>query len=195
MGKRIAIGILIGGILIASIARIVVVNQEVQSASEKTYKVGEEVPLEDDVLQVDSMNGYSITVNTAEVLAFSEFIKKYDGNEDDIPEGDRPEKVYDINVTIKNTDNRDTGINLQDIYIQENMAVAGFDIFCYRIANAAAGYINTNIAIREGTEVQLQLTYGLVENNFTKKSWNNMENIGMKLIVSLYPEKKMIYLK
>lgn len=98
-------------------------------------------------------------------------------------------------MEISNEDNTETGIFLWDLQLQSNAAYGSFNDVYYRIANADKGYEDTAVAVRPGTSVSLHLVFGMPPQTFTDKAYENIEDLDMKLVLSLYPTKKMVRLQ
>lgn len=193
--KRAAVGgmICILGIVIG--LRIHQVNQQVLKVPEKIYDMGEKVPFEDDVFYLDSMNGYSLTVLSAEVKTTEQFLEDYGASIDEIPEANYTPKVYDLEVEVANDDNVETGINLYEMQLRNNAAYAGFDEVYYRIANREKGYQDISIAVMPETSVTMHWIFVMPEQCFSKSAYEDIESLDLKLVMSLYPTKKMIRLQ
>lgn len=194
--RRISIGIMIVLCVVASVR----IYGQIQIAKDKkaeiiVYEMGEVVPLENDVIYDTYMTGYSVTVLDAQILTTEKFCDKYDANPAEIGKSYYTPKVYDVEVKIENTDNEDTGINLWDWKIQNNAALAGTNDIYYRIANKDKGYTATAIAVKPGTAVTMHVIFSIPELNFTKYAYEHIEDENMKLVVTLYPTKKMIKLQ
>lgn len=191
--KRKGICIALAGICVLAAygGRILAVNQKWENAPVEYYQKTEEVYMEKDILMDFTMEGYSAAVNEAQVMDYSEFLEKYNGKDE---YSNVPEKVYDISVTIRNADAEDTtGINLTDFYIQGVAACESINMDLYHIANPQLA--NTYaIALRKNSEIELHLPFNLWEVNFRKKTWENLTDYPMFLVVTLYPVKKMISL-
>lgn len=175
--------------------RIYQVNQQVSNVPEKIYDMGEKVPFEDDVFYIDSMKGYSLTILSAEVKTTEQFLEEYGASMEDIPEANYTPKVYDLEVEVANDNNVETGINLYEMQLRNNAAYAGFDEVYYRIANKEKGYQDISIAVQPGTSVTMHWIFIMPEQCFSKQAYENIENLDLKLVMSLYPTKKMIRLK
>ncbi|MGN1313592.1 MAG: hypothetical protein ACI4VG_01100 [Lachnospiraceae bacterium] len=50
------------------------------------------------------------------------------------------------------------------------------------------------LALRPESEIRLRLPFALYKDNFKAKTWENLENQGLELVVTLYPVKKVISL-
>lgn len=171
-------------------------NKDIPLAEKQYYKIGDTVAFDKDILVSGEspMDGYSIRIDSAEVLDLDEFLEKYNGSPDDFLM-EPPEKVYDLTVTLSNDDNEGGGLILYEFYLQNKAAIAGFNLDCYKIANAKKGYREAGVAVRPGTSVTFQVPFTLYENLFNRQTWENIEEYPMYLTASLYPHKKMIWLK
>lgn len=168
------------------------VNQELRSPDVESYNLGEEVEMGKDILINYTMEGYSVAVNQAEVLTYEEFLNKYQA-EDEYTYV--PEKVYDVEITLKNINAADdTGINLSEYYVQGLAVCAGLDT---NLCSAANPNLNGSyaIALRKDSEMVLHLPFALYQNNFRADTWNHMEDFDMSLVATLYPTKKIISLQ
>ena len=130
--KGIKKGVVITVILVLSIflvfvctERIRYVNRQLQDAPVQKFQSGDTVAFEKDILINDTMEGYSVRVDGAEILDYKEFLEKYDA-EDEYTYV--PDRVYDVEVTLKNTDaDEGTGINLTEFYVQGPAIVCGLN--------------------------------------------------------------------
>jgi len=135
--KRILTGLLCTALLIGIGVRIWHVNKDIDLPPVHTFEIGEEVAIERDIFLDDfeNMEGYTVTVNNAEIISYEEFLVKYDYQESEtdplFEEGDMtfPEMVYDLHLTIKNTNlteepNEHKGINFL------NYRLTGTDFYC-----------------------------------------------------------------
>lgn len=193
MRKKIALSVLLVGILFFCGFRVVTVNSQVENIKVKKYQMGEEVKMGNDILFYGSMKGYSLTVDSAKVLNYEEFSEVYGGNLEDINYS-KADKLYDVCITLKNSGAAgDTGINFSNLYIQNSDVLASIDTFAYDLANPElAG--NYAVCIRNNTEMQFHLPFHLIKGYFTEKNWDNIEKYNLNLVVTLFPTKKVVSL-
>lgn len=175
--------------------KIHAVNTETKDVPEEIYEMGQDVSLDQCVLFSYPMDGYSIKVKNARVLDTENFLKEYHAVGKKIPELYYEPQIYEVEVEISNKDNEESGINLRELYLQDNAGLIGFNEVYYRIANKEKGYEETGIAVRPGTSITMLLEFSIPEKNFSKKACKNMESEDFKLVATLYPVKKMIKLK
>ena len=167
------------------------VNRELQGAPVGEYRIGEEGEMEKDFLINFTMEGYAVTVNRAEVLSYEEFLEKYDA-EDEYTHV--PDKVYDVEITLANKGAEESvGVSLNEFRIQGLATGGSLDRNLLMVAHPALGE-EVSIALRENTEMVFHLPFGLYEENFRKKNWENLDDYEMYFVATLYPTKKVIRL-
>lgn len=192
IGKGLILVVIVMTIVCIYRQRYLSVNEELHSAPVKSYNVGEEVVMEDDILMDFTMEGYTISVNEADIMTYEEFLKKY--QVEDVYTY-VPDKVYDVSVTLKNINADDTtGVNMSSFYIQGLAVCASMDTNLYDQANPEVEGVYS-IALRKGTEMEFHLPFGLWEDSFRTKIWNDLENFKMDFVATLYPVKKVISLE
>lgn len=189
--KVILIGVLLLALVIAYIARLQAVNAEFHDTAVISYRMGEEVAFGTDILMDGTMEGYTITVNRAEVLTYSEFLEKYQ-----LPDiySYVPDKVYDVDVTIKNKGaDPSAGINLLSFYVQGIAVCGGLNTNLFDEVNPDLEGIYA-IALRDNSEIELHLPFGLWEYSFRTDIWNDLDDFKMDFVATLYPNKKIVHL-
>ncbi|MBD5545230.1 MAG: DUF5028 domain-containing protein [Lachnospiraceae bacterium] len=189
--KIISISI-IGVLLVLAYAqRYRAVNQKLKAAPVQEYSMGEEVKMEQDILINYTMEGYSVSVDQAEVLSYKEFLKKYNAEDE---YSYVPDKIYDVEMTLRNIDADDeTGVSLAEFYVQGVAVCAGLDTNLLDQANPDLKGMYA-IALRKDSSITIHMPFGLYEENFKKDVWNNLNDFNMNFVVTLYPTKKIIHL-
>lgn len=176
----------------AYVHRFRIVNQQLQLPPVQTYSLGEEVEMGQDILINYTMEGYSIKVNEAEVLTYEEFLEKYEAEDE---YSYVPEKVYDVEVTLRNIDaDEETGINVIEYYVQGLAICAGLDTNLWNVANPQLQDIYA-ISLRENSEMIFHFPFALYKDNFRDNTWNNLDEFDMNFVATLYPAKKVIALR
>lgn len=169
--------------------RYIAVNERVPNVPLTVYHKGEMVAMEKDILMESSMEGYEIQINDAEVLTYEKFLKKYNA-EDEYTQ--IPDKVYDVSVTLKNVDADDgIGIDLSEFYLQGNCYFTGLNTNLLEVSSPNLDGA-VAIALRKGTEFNINLPFDLYEDDFRNSTWNNLEKFDMNFVATLYPKKKVI---
>lgn len=102
-----------------------------------------------------------------------------------------PDKVYDVTITIHNTNNSDSGINFEWYRLIRVNMILDLNYALYMMANPAV-QDSLHIALRQDTEMEFHLPFNLKQEQFQNKNWNNLNNIPFQLVVSLYPNQKRI---
>lgn len=177
---------------VAYAARYRQVNQELQGAPVVEYGIGEEVEMGKDFLINFTMEGYAVTVNRAEVLTYEEFLEKY--SLEDVY-SHVPDKVYDVEVTLANKGAEEgVGISLDEFQVQGPATGGSLDTNLLGMCNEVLEEGMTAIALRKDTEMVFHLPFGLYEENFRKKNWENLDDYEMYFVATLYPTKKVIRL-
>ena len=173
-------------------ARYRQVNQELQGTPVEEYRIGEEVEMGKDFLINFTMEGYAVTVNRAEVLTYEGFLEKY--SLEDVY-SHVPDKVYDVEVTLANKGAEEgVGISLDEFQVQGPATGGSLDTNLLSMCNEVLEEGMTALALRENTEMVFHLPFGLYEENFRKKNWENLDDYEMYFVATLYPTKKVILL-
>ncbi|WP_062105419.1 DUF5028 domain-containing protein [Bacillus niameyensis] len=208
--KKILIGIVSIVLLVIVGVRIWYVNKDVDIAPVYTYKMGEEVAIEEDFFLDDyeDMNGYTVTVNNAEIMSYEEFLAKYQYEEsEDSPlfeDGDMlfPEMVYELHLTVKNTN------PTEDIYDDSGIAFLNYHLtgtdFLLQISRQLYEVAQPNLEVnmmmsfrlRPETEMDFYLPFYFQP---SAKSMpiqvEDIMNDDLYLVVSKYPNAKRILIK
>lgn len=167
------------------------VNQKWQDAPETIYQKNEKVYMEDNILTDCTMKGYAVEVTDTEISEYHDYLKKYGGEDDYTYE---PDKVYEVTIRLWNEDAAEgTGVNLIDLYIQGTGVYSNINMSLLELANPDLQG-NAAIALRQNSSIEIHLPFNLNKSFFRKKIWENIENYDMRLVVTLYPEKRCIAL-
>jgi hypothetical protein len=172
--------------------RVITVNKAFADAPVTRYEVGTEVSFGDNILMDFSMKGYSVIVNHAQVLTYEEFLEKYHA-EDEYTYV--PEKVYDVNITLKNVDADETvGVNIMDFYIQRLAISESVDLNLYTEVNPEMNGA-TSIALRKNSEIEIHLPFSLWKEHYSSYTWRHLAETPIDFVATLYPEKNVVRLK
>lgn len=169
--------------------RVYWINQKYPDVERKTYDLQEEVELGKDIIDYDTMEGYFVTIESADIYEYEDLLSQYDL--EDFTERDAPERIYLLEVRLRNTNNTETGIDLLSWKIQSNSVVQSLDFELYYELNQLDTY---SVALRENSEKEFLLPYNLREDFFYPSEWENLEDYEMWLTVTWYPTKKMLLL-
>ena len=170
--------------------RVYWLNQKYPDVERKTYDLQEEVELGKDIIDYDTMEGYFVTIESADIYEYEDLLSQYDL--EDFMERDAPERIYLLKVRLRNTDNTETGIDVLSWKIQSNSVSQSLDFELYYELNQLDTY---SVALREDSEKEFLLPYNLRKDFFYPSEWENLEDYEMWLTVTWYPTKKMLLLK
>lgn len=169
--------------------RVYWLNQKYPDVERKTYDLQEEVELGKDIIDYDTMKGYFVTIESADIYEYEDLLSQYDL--EDFTERDAPERIYLLKVRLRNTNNTETGIDLLSWKIQSNSVSQSLDFELYYELNQLDTY---SVALREDSEKEFLLPYNLRKDFFYPSEWENLEDYEMWLTVTWYPTKKMLLL-
>lgn len=169
--------------------RVYWINQKYPDVERKTYDLQEEVELGKDIIDYDTMEGYFVTIESADIYEYEDLLSQYDL--EDFTERDALERIYLLEVRLRNTNNTETGIDLLSWKIQSNSVSQSLDFELYYELNQLDTY---SVALREDSEKEFLLPYNLRKDFFYPSEWENLEDYEMWLTVTWYPTKKMLLL-
>ncbi|SDZ68263.1 protein of unknown function [Evansella caseinilytica] len=205
--KKIALLLITIALLAGVGIRIWYVNKDVDLPPIYTVQMGEEVAIEQDIFldAFENMDGYTVTVNQAEILSYEDFLAKYhytDKENDPLFEEDDshyPEMVYDLHVTIKNKNHTEdptehSGIN----FIFYKLVGTNFSLQInselYSVANPdLEAEMNDGFRLRPKTEMDFHLPfYFAPSSKMFAIQTEDILNDQVYLVVSLHPNVKRI---
>ena len=167
------------------------INNEWKDPKVLSYQSGEKVKFGKDILMDYTMDGYSIRIDEAEILEYTDYVNKYQAD-DVYPNA--PEQVYDVTLTLFNDGAaEDVGINLYDFYIEGTGVCFSVNPELLNLSNPKL-HGSYAIALRPDTEYQIHLPYNLLKDHFRPEIWNNLNDFCMYFVATLYPVKKTILL-
>ena len=187
--------------------RVVEVNRGREEVPVTTYQMGEEVILGDNIrlgsYSNENLSDYTITVNSAEILTYQEYLDKYNYVED--PENplfepyvsNYPEMVYDVNITVRNISDvaGDGGVDLTfytiygtDFYMQTSSPL-------YTIANPhVAGGIE-RFALLPGAEKEISLPFYFQNFRGMRLDVEDIRSEELVLPLTYWPEQLQVVIK
>lgn len=208
--KKIFIGLLCVTFLAGIGIRIWYINNDIDLPPVYTYEMGEEVAIENNIFldEFENMDGYSVIVNTAEIIPYETFLSRYNYQEDtDNPlfEEDElsfPEMVYDLHLTVKNTNITDdpeehSGINFINYQLIGTDFLLQISSPLYRIANPdlEADFID-GFRLRPDTEMDFHLPFYFSPSAILGPiQVEDVNKDSVYLVVSLYPNAKQILIE
>ena len=167
-------------------ARYVSLNRFYHSFDDRvkmTYPMGEDVPFGEDYIGYGSADGYLMCVNDFRIVDFEDICPDVEGN--------TPEKLALVDVTLKNTGSEAEGVMLPEI------ALYGIDqllFMNYEALDCLNPVLegNPGIHLRDNTEYQLTLPYSLYKLEFSHKTWNNLDRYELFLQLTCFPTCKLV---
>lgn len=180
-------------IILGGTCRFFHINKKMQvyASTEKFYNIGDEVPLEKDFFFniEESAEGYSITVLDTYYLPVDEFKKQYNITDNSFLEFS--EYVYMIKANFKNnnsTTSENTGISINRLVLQESSFISYPDTKAFMLINE---FDYAGFSLSPAQEREFIIPFGINEDYININRLNTGET---RLVVSLYPNKKMINL-
>lgn len=175
--------IIINFILISSIAIFVMgythINKKYPEAILKEYKLNEEVAIGN--LQVKAKN--------------CKFLSKNDLEKMELPTetiyADEDMKAFFIEVTVKNTGDKEEHLELSNFNATSLSWRNGINVELYISANKEP---KLNVSLKPGEERSQILTFSMIESQFRKKTWENIEKVPFSLVITEYPVRNTIKL-
>lgn len=208
--KRIAIILITIFLFIGISIRIWYVNKTVNLPPIDTFQMEKEVAIEEDIFLDDfeNMDGYTVTVNQAEILPYQDFLAKYNYNDDEndpLFQEDNifyPEMVYDLQLTIKNTNDTDdltqhSGINFINYQLIGTDFLMQINDQLYSIANPEleAG-MTEGFRLRPESEMNFNLPFFFAPStNVLPIQTEAVLHDQVYLVVSLHPTVKRILIE
>ncbi len=176
-------------LVIVYISRVIYVNSNTIAPEIVKYKIGDEVPIEDDFFDQSSekMNGYSIKVTDTDILTIDEFESKYGEYENEF----HAEYIYIVTAIFKNSNNslgESAGIDLGQYILQQNSYINFIDREAYELINE---FDSIKFALRENSEMEFVIPFDI---NSMYIDIEELKSGDPTLVVSLYPHKKVIKL-
>lgn len=171
------------------------VNAEIKPTPTKIYQMNEAAPYEKDFFHYldENRNGYEITVKSAKLMSYKEFVEQHGQTEDYIPENEiQPKYIYDVEVYVKNSNTEDDmakGIELINTrLVSTNASMQVNDRLFGLLYPHLEGQMG--FSLKPNSDMTLHLPYAEYEEN-------NRETILSRdyyFLMSMYPTKKMIAL-
>lgn len=168
--------------------------QEMQTGWDEIHYLGEEVALSENYID-NSMqaNGYSIRVDTVQIVDTTDYMKEK-GLSIDGRGASVPERLALLSATIKNIDNRDDSfpVLLFEVYGIDFYTVVDFELF---------DQINTDIqkegwgiVLPQGTEHTIVIPFRLDRDSFNFYTWNHLVDYPLSMRLTYGPARIIIKL-
>lgn len=173
-------------IMITYIARVVYINSDNISPDITTYKLGDEVPIEDDYFNSseEKMNGYTIKVLDTEIISMEKFQAEHSGFVSDL----QAENIFLVKVLVRNVDSTYGGINFGHYLIQEGSYISFLNRDAYPFVNK---FGTLTFSLRTNSEMEFILPFNIDSQYIDVEK---LKSGDPTVVVSLYPHKKVIEL-
>lgn len=190
--------------------RVWYINRDIALPPVLIYEIGEEVPIEENYFLTPAdgnMNGYSITVNSTEMFSYDEYLQKYGYSEDEhgaLFEKDDllyPEMVYDLYVTVKNTNTTadptaKSGINFHFYNLVTTDYLLQISSPLYQISNSSLAEGMMSFSLRPESEMNFHLPFYFSPSGiYAPIKIDEVLNDDLYLVLSLYPNQLQISLR
>lgn len=179
--------------------------QENYGITQVIYQPGDIVPFEMDDTQDGPLDGYSIRVDDAIIMNYDEFMKLIGESIDTDIGNEPPDKVCLITTTISNEHSIYEGPYLTNIVLHGLNFIPSLSKPLTVLANpflkeafgedVSSEHLRMNmlgISVLEESDATVQLVYGLYEESFTRRTWENIDNEKMYLCITYSPTQKKI---
>lgn len=208
--RRILLGVLSLILIIALSVRIWQVNKDVDIPPVHTYKVGEEVEIGENIFldYTEQMDGYTVTVNSAEIISYADYLVKYNYEEDSgnpLFGADTfvfPEMIYDLNVTVKNTNEGEdpydsSGIAFINYHLIGTDFLLQINSQLYEIANPDMEHnFMMGFKLRPDSEKDFHLPFYFAPSSiYSPIQVDTIMKDDVYLTLSKYPEAKLILIE
>lgn len=163
-----------------------------ESASVKKYEnIGEWVPYGDNYIREIYCKGYSMRINQICITDAEEYTKKLTalGYTEDRERAIPLEKVCEIEVTLKNENNTDIGIDFLSTLLVGEDFYTTLECQWFEVINDLGTDTFGGIRLHENTEYTVKLPYSFTELMYREKKGRKLENEKMWLVLTGYPEE------
>lgn len=177
--------------------RVVTLNRfyrELDISEREMYSIGDIVPYERDYIGKDTLEGYSLRVDSVEIRDWESYLSE--GNYTLERERPRPEKLLLVTVTLFNEDNE----NEEDVFWLTELKCTGEDSVIHlnwdlvKVINPYLEGQYLGLQAAPGSSVQLVLPFGLWRSQLSGV-WNHLDRYHMYLRMTEWPTAKIIQLQ
>ena len=181
-------------VLFVWIIRYKAINQDYRqrwsSNTEKTYSVGEIVPIAPDFVGYNlAAEGYMLQVNRFEIVDYRAYTSalQYDGTD----RSRIPDKIALVSVTVSQQNSSAEGFPLTELSLYTTDMLMNMDWDLLGVVNPILDGA-TGIRLQDGASCDILLPFDLYRYRFTSSEWNGLEQSSIWLQVTNYPTRKII---
>lgn len=171
--------------------KVYLLNKKAIYPISQQYKKGETVAIENNFFNSskENMNGYSVTVIGTDIVSVNSFCEKYNVKEKE--ELLRYDYIYMVKVDFQNNDNslgENAGINIGEYMITNG---AFMNYYCSEAYPYLNDFDSPMFSLRPNSNKEFIIPFAIDEEFI---SLDKIKNGNSKLIVSLYPYQKELFL-
>ena len=165
-------------------------RQRWSANTEKTYSVGEIVPIAPDFVGYNlAAEGYMLQVNRFEIVDYRAYTSalQYDGTD----RSRIPDKVALVSVTVSQQNSPAEGFPLTELSLYTTDMLMNMDWDLLGVVNPILDGA-TGIRLQDGASCDILLPFDLYRYRFTSAEWNRLEQSNIWLQVTNYPTRKIV---
>lgn len=177
--------------------RVVTLNRfyrELDNSGREMYAMGDIVPYERDHIGKDTLEGYSLRVDSVEIRDWDSYLAE--GNYTLEQKRLRPERLLLVTVTLFNEDNENEEdiLWLTELECTDEDSVIHVDRDLVKVVNPYLEGQYLGAQLPPGSSVQLVLPFGLWKSQLSGV-WNHLDGYHMYLHMTEWPTAKIIQLQ
>lgn len=157
------------------------------------YGMNEIVDFGEDLINFELLSGYSIRIDDAHIIDYEEYVDFLGVTRSNLTETNPPEKVCIVAATIFNEYSDAQGVFLPYITLYGVDFFTDWNSELIDLANPVLDGA-LGIALSPCTSYTVYIVYNLREDQFTSKTWDNIENEQFMLQLTQNPISKSIKL-
>lgn len=182
--------------------------------NEEFYAMGETIPFGENYLDVgaqETMDGYSLRVNSAEVLTREELLNRIGQSEEEVEAllgeniSSLAEKVCLVSITLWNDGSDAPGVALDSLYCEglsyeltmdKTLTILSNDFLleANRDQMDSAGSSIVGVYLDPGEDADINIVYSYSISSFSKRHWDRLDEDSLWLTMTYYPVRKIIEL-
>lgn len=180
--------------------RYVTFNKEIRNNSTakkviKYNKIGEWVPFGNNYMVDSYCNGYFIRIEGFRILDYDIYMQELAElgyREDEQRSYPQVKKILEVEITLKNKENVDKGINFLDTWL------FGEDFYMvlvpkwFEVVNSFDANSMGGVSLRTDTEYRMKLPYSMTEITYREKLGRRLEKEKLWMRLTGYPEERWV---
>ncbi len=182
---------MIWGILVAKFN--LTIKKENQLMPIKKYEnIGEWIPFGSNYMVDAYCDGYSIRIDDLRIVEYETYMEELLklGYQEDSMQDINVQKVLEVEVTLKNEDNTDKGIDFLSTWLLGKDFYVVLSTKWFEAVNSLKDNSMGGIRLRTNTEYKLKLPYPLTELTYREKIGRKIEKEELWLCLTRYPQER-----